>query len=102
MTGGQFRKCVEILRWPQVRIAEDLGVQHIKVRRWSAGIDPVPEVVAVWIRAMASEAEDMRQRNPPPVVPRMPARRRSAKRTTVPQADHVGRRCPDQPPNGPT
>jgi hypothetical protein len=85
MTGGQFRACVAQLRCTQVSLAEDLCVTPLKVRKWSAGLDPVPEVVAVWLRALAKDAEDSRLRNPPPVVPRLPARRQNAARPVAPQ-----------------
>lgn len=88
MTGGQFRKCVTALRWKQVQIAEDLGVLPIKVRKWSAGLDPVPPEVAQWIMKLVRETEQMRIRCPAPVVPRLQARRQRRQTEATPQ--HAG------------
>lgn len=58
------------LRWSQVQIAVDLGESPAKVRKWSAGLEPVPPAVAYWIEALARDAVASRDRNPPPRVTR--------------------------------
>jgi len=78
MTPQQFRACVDQLRWPQWRLAEDLGVPQLKVRKWSAGVEVVPEVVAVWIRDLAGRIEAAYALCPPPAVPRKASGRKPA------------------------
>jgi transcriptional regulator with XRE-family HTH domain len=69
MTGGQLRVLLDRIRWSQTQIAEELGVPPARVRKWSAGLEAVPEPVAVWCQAVAGDLEAARLRNPPPRVP---------------------------------
>jgi hypothetical protein len=53
-------------------------VTQLKVRKWSAGIDPIPEVVVVWIRDLSSGMAAVYARCLPPAVPRQAHRKRAA------------------------
>jgi hypothetical protein len=51
MSAGQFRQCLGMIRWTQTVLAEEMGVPALKVRKWSAGLEPIPDMVAEWVRA---------------------------------------------------
>jgi hypothetical protein len=70
MTSGQFRLCLETLRWPQWKVAHLLGITPLKMRKWSCGAEIIPEPVAVWIRALSAEMDAVYARHLPPAVPR--------------------------------
>jgi transcriptional regulator with XRE-family HTH domain len=76
MTSGQFRECLEALRWTQAQVAEELGLPPLRVRKMSTGREPVPEPIASWIRALSSELEEVRRRHVPPTIPQAPRSRK--------------------------
>lgn len=78
MTPQQFRACIAQLRWSQARIAAELGVESVRVRKWSAGADPIPEIVVTWIRDLANRIEHVYALCPPPVMPKRYARRQKS------------------------
>lgn len=84
MTPLQFRACVTQLRWSQARIATALGVESVKVRKWSAGADPIPEAVVRWIRDLSDRAEHLYELCPPPVMPRRYGQRQKLGLTSLP------------------
>jgi hypothetical protein len=66
MTAGQFRQCRDTIGWPQVRLAEELDVTPLRIRKWAHGSEQVPEVVASWMRAFAAEVKAAYERHQPP------------------------------------
>jgi hypothetical protein len=86
MTAGQFRECVKLTRWTQAMIAEELGVLPVKVRKWSAGFDPVPDVVGDWITNLSIALEAVYQSHHPPLVPVQKQRKPGSGRRSRPGA----------------
>jgi hypothetical protein len=79
VTPQQFRIHLATIRWPQWVLAAHLGVQQLKVWRWSAGLTPIPPEVETWVRALATDMKAVYERNPPPEVPRLSNGRRAAR-----------------------
>jgi transcriptional regulator with XRE-family HTH domain len=106
MTAGQFRECLQKLRWSQVSIAEDLGVTPLRVRQWSAGLAPIPDEVANWIRPLAADIKAAYDRNPLPRYVRrqsemgLPRKPRSPRKPVAPQAAEAAARTRPSPRSG--
>lgn len=52
MTGPEFLKALGILHWTRRALAMELGCDVGIPNRWASGAVPVPEVIAVWLRAL--------------------------------------------------
>lgn len=63
MNATRLRECLAALGWSQRGLAAFLECDERMVRRWAAGADQVPAVVAAWIEARAVHAEA----HPPPI-----------------------------------
>jgi hypothetical protein len=63
MTPTRLRACLAVLGFSQRGLAAFLECDERMVRRWAAGDDLVPDVVATWLEARAQHAEA----TPPPI-----------------------------------
>lgn len=63
MTPTRLRECLAVLGFSQRGLAAFLECDERMVRRWAAGDDLVPDVVATWLEARAQHAEA----TPPPI-----------------------------------
>ena len=64
MTPERFQECLTAIGWSKRRVADRLGVTELRIRRWAAGVYPVPEAVAQWLECLAAVHHD----NPPPTT----------------------------------
>lgn len=65
MSPTRLRECLILLRWTQRGLADALGMDEARVRKWARGVGSVPAEIAAWLeRRAAAMAED-----PPPTAP---------------------------------
>lgn len=60
MTPPRLRECLATLHWIQRGLAATLGCFDSLTRRWAAGGDTVPPIVAAWLEALTA-ADCVRQ-----------------------------------------
>ena len=53
MTGDEMIDCLSVLGWSERELAWRLGVNRMRVHRWSTGEYPVPEEVGNYLRSLA-------------------------------------------------
>ena len=63
MTPTRLRECIALLRWSQRGLADAIGVDEARVRKWARGVGEVPDEVASWLERRA----DAMAADPPPV-----------------------------------
>ncbi|WP_424138676.1 hypothetical protein [Roseomonas chloroacetimidivorans] len=65
MTPTRLRECIALLRWSQRGLADALGIDEARVRKWARGVGEVPEDIAAWLErraeAMASDPPPSRR-----------------------------------------
>jgi len=63
MTPERFRECLDITGYSTRFIAEKLGRDDRRIRRWSSGEMAIPSNVAKWLEGLAHYIET----HPPPL-----------------------------------
>lgn len=57
MTQARFLDCLTTLGWSFRHLAERLGIDERRVRRWATGALDVPENVMAWLDRLAAAIE---------------------------------------------
>lgn len=54
MTPTRLRECLATIGWSQRGLADRLGLEETRTRRWASGRYPIPENVAQWLERLSS------------------------------------------------
>lgn len=65
MSPDRLRECLALLRWSQRGLADALGMDEARVRKWARGVGNVPADIAAWLDRRA----DAMASDPPPQAP---------------------------------
>ena len=67
MTPERFRECLDIIGYTTRGIADLLGRDDRRIRRWSGGTIAIPADVAEWLEGYAQAIERYHKDHPPPL-----------------------------------
>ena len=66
MDGYEFGKALRVIRWSPSEAAGQLNLADSTIRKMASGHAKIPDDIAAWLRAYASELAGVHARHPPP------------------------------------
>ncbi|WP_419900756.1 hypothetical protein [Roseomonas sp. USHLN139] len=66
MDAYEFGKALRVIRWSPGEAAGQLNLADSTIRKMASGNAKVPDDIAAWLRAYASELAGVHARHPPP------------------------------------